>query len=401
MHEVVEEVVFMKAFLKNRILFATCSAMLLTYATPTLAARYALMIGNDAYEDVTPLENAGADANAMAEALQKAGYVTTLVRNRTLKQMKDDVREFRSHVNGGDEVVFYYSGHGVQIEAMNYLLPIDVRADSEDQVKDDALPLSKVLEDIRDRKPSLTLAVVDACRDNPFKGKGRAIGGRGLTGVTGATGQMVIYSAGEGQQALDRLSDDDPVKNGLFTRVFIKEMEKPGVPIDRVARKVREEVNNMALSVNHQQVPAIYDQVIGQFYFYDKVKTPSVQAKAAGPDSVEIIFWKSVKDSRDAGELNAYLEKYPQGQFAGLAKARIASLQNAAQASIQPAAKPAQESDKPEAVKSIAAESAPAVPVKSEDKPAAAASDAGVVDGGDLENAAANAMSEPDQSVAH
>ena len=130
---------------------------------------------------------------------------------------------------------------------------------------------------------------------------------------------MVIYSAGEGQQALDRLSDGDPVKNGLFTRVFMKEMERPGVPIDQVARQVRAEVNRQALTVKHEQVPAIYDQVIGQFYFYAQ--------NDADVDEVELVFWTSIKDSSDPAELKAYLDKYPDGQFSGLAQARIKRLE--------------------------------------------------------------------------
>lgn len=316
------------------------------------AARYALLIGNDSYQDVPGLKNARADADLMAQALKKAGYNTTVVKDRNLKQMKDDVRAFKAHVKGGDEVVFYYSGHGVQIDAMNYLLPIDVRGDSEDQVRDDGLALSRVLDDIRQQKPALTLAVVDACRDNPFKGLGRAIGGRGLTGVGGANGQMVIYSAGEGQQALDSLSQSDPVKNGLFTRVFVKEMERPGVPVDQVARKVRSEVNRLAQSVNHEQVPAIYDQVIGQFYFYAR--------NDAEVDPVELEFWKSVRNSYDLGELKAYVEKYPNGQFTGLAQARIKNIERSKSGSSK-AEQVVTEAAKPVAAK----EEKPATEVKS------------------------------------
>ncbi len=297
----------------------TMGFLTLTQAQIAYAARHALLIGNDSYLEVPALRNARADAETMGTALQKAGYEVTVMKDRNLKEMKDDVREFKSRIKGGDEVFFFYSGHGVQIEAMNYLLPVDVRADSEDQVRDDALALSAVLSDLRAQKPALTLAVVDACRDNPFKGTGRAIGGRGLTGVGGANGQMVIYSAGEGQQALDRLSEGDPVRNGLFTRVFMKEMERPGVPIDQVARQVRAEVNRQALTVQHEQVPAIYDQVIGQFYFYAQ--------NEASVDEVELVFWTSIKDSSDPAELKAYLEKYPDGQFSGLAGARIKRLE--------------------------------------------------------------------------
>ena len=110
--------------------------------------------------------------------------------------------------------------------------------------------------------------MIDACRDNPFKSSGRSvIGTRGLAPTTAATGQMIVFSAGTGQQALDKLGPNDKSKNGLFTRVFVKEMQKAGVSVDRVVRNVRTEVVALAKSVGHNQVPAIYDQVVGEFYF--------------------------------------------------------------------------------------------------------------------------------------
>ena len=302
------------------------AVFLLLAHSSALAARHALLIGNDNYLEVSKLKNAGADADAMASALRGASYEVTIIKNRDLRQMKTDIRQFKAKIRGGDEVVFFYSGHGVQIGATNYLLPVDLRSDSEDQVKDDALALSKVLEDLREQKPALVLAIIDACRDNPFKGQGRAIGGRGLTGVSGATGQMVIYSAGEGQQALDRLSDTDPVRNGVFTRVFVKEMERPGLTIDQIARNVREQVNKLARSRNHDQVPAIYDQVLGQFYFFagSAPAVASAVAPAVAADgNIELAYWQSVKDTRSAVELGSYLKRYPQGQFSELASARL------------------------------------------------------------------------------
>ena len=235
---------------------------------PASAARLAFVAGNDRYEHVRPLKNARTDAKAMASALRDAGYTVELQLDRKRRDLLDALRAFKARVNGGDEVVLFFSGHGVQLGGTNYLLPVDVRSDSEDQVRDDALSLSRVLFDLRSQRPGFTLAIVDACRDNPFKGMGRDIGGRGLTGVAGATGQMVIYAAGEGQKALDRLSRTDPSPNGLFTRVFLKEMSKAGVPINEVLRNVREEVYTLAQGVKHEQVPAIYDQALGRFYFY-------------------------------------------------------------------------------------------------------------------------------------
>lgn len=233
----------------------------------TYANRKALVIGNDLYTHVPKLNNAGADADAMAKSLEAVGYKVFKHLNLDEKRFKQAIRDFRQNLSGGDEVLFFYAGHGVQLGNANYLLPTDVQGDQEDQVKDDAILLQKVLDDLEEKKTKFALAVIDACRDNPFKSKGRAIGGRGLAPTSAATGQMIMFSAGSGQQALDRLGDNDKEKNGLFTRIFVKEMIKPGLSVDRVLRNVRNEVVRLARSVGHEQTPALYDQAIGEFYF--------------------------------------------------------------------------------------------------------------------------------------
>ena len=233
----------------------------------TYANRKALVIGNDLYTHVPKLNNAGADADAMAKSLEAVGYKVFKHLNLDEKKFKQAIRDFRQNLSGGDEVLFFYAGHGVQLGNANYLLPTDVQGDQEDQVKDEAILLQKVLDDLEEKKTKFALAVIDACRDNPFKSKGRAIGGRGLAPTSAATGQMIMFSAGSGQQALDRLGDNDKEKNGLFTRIFVKEMIKPGLSVDRVLRNVRNEVVRLARSVGHEQTPALYDQAIGEFYF--------------------------------------------------------------------------------------------------------------------------------------
>lgn len=231
------------------------------------ANRRALVIGNDRYSAVTPLENAVADANAMGKALGSAGFKVSMHLNVDEKRFKQALRDFKQQVEGGDEVLFFFAGHGVQLGNANYLLPVDLQSQSEEQIRDDAIPLQRILDDIQDKKAKFTLAVIDACRDNPFKGTGRSLGKRGLAPTTAATGQMIMFSAGSGQQALDRLGPGDTEKNGLFTRIFVKEMLNPGVPVDRVLRNVRNEVVRLAKSVGHEQTPALYDQAIGEFYF--------------------------------------------------------------------------------------------------------------------------------------
>jgi len=236
-------------------------------AKPIFANRKALIIGNDLYTDVPKLQNAAADADAMAKALEGVGFKVSKHLNLNEKAFKQALRDFRLTIQGGDEVLFFFAGHGVQLGAANYLLPTDIKGDHEEQVKDEGIQLQKVLDDLQEKKTKFALAVIDACRDNPFKGQGRAIGGRGLAPTSAATGQMIMFSAGSGQQALDKLGTNDKNKNGLFTRIFLKEMTKPGVSVDRVLRNVRNEVVTLAKGVGHEQTPALYDQAIGEFFF--------------------------------------------------------------------------------------------------------------------------------------
>jgi hypothetical protein len=293
--------------------------LLLAWIGPIEAHRLALVIDNDTYQHAEPLHNARADAKAMAAALQSLGFAVTLKQDVTFPGMKEALRGFKAQVAGGDEVVFYFSGHGVQFGGSNYLIPVDLTPQSQEQVADDAVPLQRVLDDLSDQKARFTLAIIDACRDNPFKGSGRAIGKRGLAPVTAATGQMVLYSAGAGQEALDRLGSGDADPNGLFTRVFIKEIKKPGVPADQILKNVRDQVVQLAKSVNHEQVPALYDQSIGEFYFVPKPAGAAGAAGAAAPVRVqsagelEQSFWDRIKDSTDPADFADYTKTFPHG----------------------------------------------------------------------------------------
>lgn len=232
-----------------------------------LGHRKGLVVGNDRYVHVSKLDNAVADAAAMDSSLRAVGFHVSKHINVGEKEFKAALRKFRESINPGDEVVVFFAGHGVQLNSSNYLLPIDVKGESEAQIRDDAIQVQRILDDLQESQAKFSLAVIDACRDNPFKGLGRSIGGKGLAPTNAANGQMIIFSAGSGQQALDKLRPGDSEKNSVFTRVFVKEMLKPGLSIDRVLRNVRNEVVRLARSVGHDQTPALYDQTIGEFYF--------------------------------------------------------------------------------------------------------------------------------------
>lgn len=229
--------------------------------------RKALVIGNDSYASVPKLRSARTDASAIEQAFLSAGYSVSAHYDVNEREMKRVIREFVRRVEGGDEVFFFFAGHGVQLGGANYLLPTDIRAEDATAVRDEAISLQRVMDDLAESKARLTLAVIDACRDNPFAVAGRAVGGRGLAATNVASGQMIVFSAGAGQQALDHVGPNDRSPNGLFTRVFLKHIRQKGITIDRIMRQVRAEVMQVAKSIGHDQVPALYDQVVGDFYF--------------------------------------------------------------------------------------------------------------------------------------
>ena len=241
-------------------------------APPTVfAMRRALIIGNDTYKYADPLKNAREDARAIAAELKGFGYEVSLHLDQSQKSMQAALRDFRDKVNAGDEVLFYFSGHAVEIDGKNFLTPVDTIGINQNQLADDSIDLkSAVLDPLTNKKVKLTLALIDACRDNPFlktASTRSTSSSRGLAPTTPATGQLIVYSAGSGQTALDRLGPNDKDKNGVFTRVLLSEMKKNNVPIHQVIRNVRSEVVKLARSIGHDQVPAIYDQVDGDFYF--------------------------------------------------------------------------------------------------------------------------------------
>jgi hypothetical protein len=298
---------------------------LLACALPARAERLALVIGNDAYKKVEPLRNAVADARTMRDALHDAGFNVTLKENVTLDSMKEALRTFKGKIKGGDEVVIYFSGHGVQIEGRNFLIPVDAAGKDSEEVADDAVSLQRVLDDLDEQRPRFSLTIIDACRNNPFKLEGRGLTRAGLAPVTAATGQMVLYSAGAGQEALDALGPGDQSSNGVFTRVLATELRAANVPVQTLIKRVREQVAQLAATVHRQQVPALYDQSVGDFYFVGgenaahQTATPSPPLRTQTQVEIEADFWDRIKDSPDPKDFADYLRSFPQGTHAATA----------------------------------------------------------------------------------
>ena len=343
-----------------RVLLVMLAAIVWLSPAALAEKRVALVIGNNSYANLTPaqqLKKAINDARSMAATLKELGFETQLGLDLGRSEINRKLQELANKVQPGDTVALFFAGHGVRIDGQNYLLPSDVPKVQSGQdafLKSESVRVDTITDTLNARGARITLLILDACRDNPFQdSKGRSVGGtRGLARMEPAQGTFIMFSAGAGQQALDRLSDADPNPNSIFTRTLIPLMREPGLEIGTMAKRVKRDVNKLALSgAGHQQTPAVYNEMLNDFYLAGGkgkasdtqpsakiAATPPVTTTRSSQDQAEFLFWQSVtaKPTRDSYE--AYLQSYPSGKFATLAQARIAALDKAAQSPPEPPA---------------------------------------------------------------
>jgi hypothetical protein len=237
---------------------------------PALAQkRVALLVGNNAYQNVPVLRTAVNDAHALADALQKLNFSVIIAENQSRRAMSESLLAFDKAIEPGDMALFFFAGHGFEIHGENFLVPTDTPAVGEGQeelLRDAAYPAERIVERLQARGARTTILVLDACRDNPFEQPG----GRGLKGAGGlapmtpAEGAFILFSAGAKQLALDRLSGRDGDPNSVFSRNFIRELQEPGLTLVQIAKRTQMDVKQMAATIGRDQTPAYYDQIVGE-----------------------------------------------------------------------------------------------------------------------------------------
>lgn len=316
--------------------------------------RVALVIGNDAYAQVPKLQKAVNDAGAMAETLAGIGFKVLRGKNLSRRDMNRQIQLFASQLEAGDEALFFFAGHGVEINGRNYLLPTDVPTATPGQegfVTSEAIAVDRVLDRIRERGPRVSILVLDACRDNPFPKSGtRSVGGtRGLARMPAPEGTFIMYSAGVGQTALDRLADNDPHSNSVFTRSLIPLLKSPGLSLTETARRVRRDVQALARTISHDQRPAYYDEVTGNFFFAGRGDAREVNPpkRPTGGLIPANQAWNTIKDTKRAGDLEVFIKRFPESFFADLARSRLNELKRQDQAALLSRTRPEQRSKPP------------------------------------------------------
>jgi hypothetical protein len=228
---------------------------------PALAAnepRIALVIGNSDYTgDISPLKNPVNDAKSMSRALEKLGFTVLTRLNAGRADMREGVREFEDKLKRGGVGLFFYAGHGLQVDGENYLVPVDADVKRKYDVDDQCLKASYVLGAMEEAGNRLNIIILDACRNNPFRSF-RSAGG-GLAKMDAPTGSLLAYATAPGSVAADGAGN-----NGLYTSQLLKYMDEPNLELLSMFRKVRVAVMKESGKL---QVPWESTSLTGEFYF--------------------------------------------------------------------------------------------------------------------------------------
>ena len=271
-------------------------------------------MGNSTYKSA-PLRNPTNDAKDMAAKLKGMGFTVIERSNLTVKQIGSTLREFRSKLTPGSVALVFYAGHGLQIKGENYLPAVDADISSEEDVPTQSLAMRQIMDVLGDAKTRLNLVFLDACRNNPYARSFRSASD-GLNRVNAPSGTLISFATRPGSVAADGTG-----RNGLYTGALLEQMNNPNQPIEQILKKV---VSQVKAGSNSQQEPWMEGSIEGEFCFGECGK----QLAQSGV-SDDRVFWESVKDSRDVNEIKAYLEQFPSGIFAGIARARVTAMDKA------------------------------------------------------------------------
>jgi TPR repeat protein len=282
--------------------------------------RVALVIGNSNYA-TNRLKNPRSDAGLMAKSLASTGFEVMTVMDATAEAMRDAISRFGGRLQEPDAVaLFYYAGHGVQIDGENYLIPLGSDIRSAEDVTEFGVPLQSVMRTMQRSSTRLNIVVLDACRNNPFAAGAWTASVSGLAPVVAPADTIIAYATGPGQ-----LADDGSGDNSPYTAALASEVMQPGATLEDVFRATRRHV--LERTANHQ-TSWEHSSLVSQFYFVPRVADVApVAGTAASSHMLEITAWERIKDKHDPQVIKDHMLRFPNGLFVELAAVRLAKIE--------------------------------------------------------------------------
>lgn len=302
-------------------------ALVLATATVALAEpRYALVIGNSGYKSAR-LPNPKNDAKLIARTLQQLGFKVTKLIDVDQRAMKKAMLAFSRRLRKSDAIgLFYYAGHAVQVDGENYLIPIGANIIDESEVPVEGLSLNQMFKTMERAESRVNIAILDACRDNPFATGSRSLT-RGLAPVLAPTGSFIGFATAPGQVAYDGAGSNSPYSGALA-----EAMLHPGITIEEVFRRTRRKV---LAATGGKQTPWESTSLTGPFFFKQKPATleankPKVGSPAAVLSPQQLSEWKAwrhLQGEKTLAGYEAFIKAHPGGMFEELARVKLANLE--------------------------------------------------------------------------
>lgn len=285
--------------------------------------RVALVIGNGAYTDAL-IENAVDGARSVADVLRQGGFNVLYLENARRDDIQRGLATFAQTLKRGAAGIIYYSGHAVQHQGRNYLVALDTKIAGADDISREAVDLDIFVDPLIVARTSGSVIILDASRANPWQ---QLLPGglRGLAAVESVKGIPVVCSTAPG-----RVVSNSPQASGVFAAQLVQAMKTPDLGFDDVIDRTRAAVariNGKDQRVWQSEAPSA-----------DLVVSTAAKSGGAKPaDAFELGFWDTIKNSTSAADYQAYLSAYPNGQFALIARSKLAQLQPKAPAAAPPA----------------------------------------------------------------
>lgn len=310
-------------FLRLRRLLLFAAALLLLCQPAWAGNRVALVIGNSTYKNAAQLSNPVNDAKIVAATLKNAGFDSIETRlDLPAVEMRRALRDFADRVRGADVAVVYYSGHGIELEGTNYLIPTDATLERDIDIYDETFSLDRIMSAVEPAR-QLRLVIVDACRNNPFaQTMKRTVGSRaisrGLARIEPASANsLVAFAAKAGSTA-----PDDNSQNSPYATALVKHIATPGLDLRRIFGFVRDDV--MKATANRQE-PFVYGTLGGD----DVPLVPAKEKEIASPASPRADMRQDYELALKVGNkdaLNFFIAQYPDGYYSNLARLEVAKI---------------------------------------------------------------------------
>jgi uncharacterized caspase-like protein len=303
-----------------------------THRGEAATKRVALVIGNSAYVHAPPLPNPRNDAADVAKALKSFGFKVIEAFDLDKAGMDRTILEFARALGGADAGLFFYAGHGLQVGAQNYLVPIDAKLTETSGLDFETVRLDLVQRTM-ERETQSSILFLDACRNNPLaRNLARAMGtrsvtiGRGLASVEAGVVTLVSFSTQPGNVAEDGTGRNSPFAGALLKQLS-QQTSKTRDDLSTLLIGVR---NDVITTTKRAQVPWEHSALTAKFYFPETSPEPVAPAGPTHGQQEELAFWNAAKDMNEAAGVEMYLSQYPNGKFAGLAKVLLAKLKREA-----------------------------------------------------------------------